>query len=250
MVRSPSGVTRMKLRAVAGPSLAGAVAKWTPMARMSWENRPPDLVVAHLADIGGAAAEGRDADDRVGDRAARDDRRRSHRRVEALRLRPRRSAASRPCAGRWRRGSRRRCGRARRRWRCRGRARRSGERAWRDPVGLRRRRVASGATRVKRRPRERVSPASPAAGGLVQDAVQPREVVRGRDRRWRAEAVGEQRRGRRQAGRVDRRPGDGRASARRCSSSASSQMTLKYWMMRWRMSQVGRPRRPCSRAER
>ena len=39
-------------------------------------------------------------------------------------------------------------------------------------------------------------------------------------------------------------------SARRCSSSASSQMTLKKAMMRWRRNPVGRPRLPCSSAER
>ena len=41
MVRSPSGVTRMKLRAVAGPSSRGSHAEWTPTASRSWAKRRP-----------------------------------------------------------------------------------------------------------------------------------------------------------------------------------------------------------------
>ena len=39
-------------------------------------------------------------------------------------------------------------------------------------------------------------------------------------------------------------------SARRASSSASSQMMLKYWMTPWISVQVGLPRSPRSRADR
>jgi hypothetical protein len=41
IVRSPSGVTSTKHRAVAGPSAAAGTVKSTPVALRSWLNRPP-----------------------------------------------------------------------------------------------------------------------------------------------------------------------------------------------------------------
>ena len=57
MVRCASGVTRIRQRAVGGPSSRGGVRKSTPAARMSWREHLAQLIALDLADIGGAGAE-------------------------------------------------------------------------------------------------------------------------------------------------------------------------------------------------
>ena len=53
MVRCASGVTRIRQRAVGGPSVPAGTSKSTPTARMSWREDLAQLVVADLADEAG-----------------------------------------------------------------------------------------------------------------------------------------------------------------------------------------------------
>ena len=125
MVRSPSGVTMMKERAVAGPDLRRRGREIDAEGADVLREDLAERVVPHLADEGRAPAEGGDARRRVGGAAARDDLRRPHGGVERFgaRLVDQRHRA----LGEVVRDEEivLAHGRSRRRWHCRGRVRRS-----------------------------------------------------------------------------------------------------------------------------
>ena len=86
MVRSLSGVIRIIERAVGVPSVSGAVGKCDAERMHVVAEESAELVVRHLADEGGAPAEGGDARRRVPGAAAGDQLRRPHVIVEPVGL--------------------------------------------------------------------------------------------------------------------------------------------------------------------
>ena len=82
MVRSPSGVTRMKERAVAGPSVAGLEFKAHALGPHVMGVDAAQLIGLHLAEIGGLAAEGGHTRRGISRRAAGDFNGRPHAGIE------------------------------------------------------------------------------------------------------------------------------------------------------------------------
>ena len=85
MVRWASGVTKMRLRAVGGPWVAWGVSIGHPGGPDIVAEHAAELVVGHLADEGGPAAQGGDPGRRIGGRAAGGLDRRPHLAVQAAR---------------------------------------------------------------------------------------------------------------------------------------------------------------------
>ena len=270
MARSTSAGPRFSARAEIGVHRALAIrrdqdeaagGRWAVLRRGGGEvdahgadivgEEAADFVGLHLADIGRRDRRRRRRRRCCWPPAARHDRRGAHDAVEPLRLRlvdqAHRALVQVVGDEEIILGT----GEARPRWRCRGRARRSGETSCRDSDDVSCRvAFASGAAPVKAYGLAgRLGAGGPARARASGRAARggPRSRSSGARRCARASLLASSVAGG-ESPAVSMTMRGCESSARRCSSSASSQMTLKYWMTRCTKSQLGRPRLPCSSA--